>query len=72
MHEIRAGHLLERSWTMLDDLPKSVADYLGQLLCRIGMHDLALIEVVGSFGVSGSVEKLRCRRCGEVVTRRAR
>ncbi|MGI9502892.1 MAG: hypothetical protein ACR2RE_07545 [Geminicoccaceae bacterium] len=57
---------------MAEDLPKSVAAYLGQLFCRIGLHDLALIEVVGGFGVGGPVEKLRCKRCGKVMTRRAR
>ena len=57
---------------MDDDLPTSVAAYLGRLLCRIGIHDLDLIEVVGSFGVSGPVEKLRFKRCGKVLTRRGR
>jgi hypothetical protein len=57
---------------MAEDLPKSVAAYLGQLLCRIELHDLDLIEVVGGFGVSGPVEKLRCKRCGKAVTRHAR
>jgi hypothetical protein len=61
---------LERPWTMLHDLPKSVIGYIGQLLSRIGIHDLTLIEVVGSFGVGGPVEKLRCKRCGIVMTRR--
>ncbi|NJO36422.1 MAG: hypothetical protein HC871_00940 [Rhizobiales bacterium] len=55
---------------MAEDMPKSVAAYFGQLLCRIGLHDFDLIEVVGGFGVGGPVEKLRCKRCGKVMTRR--
>ena len=57
---------------MFDDLPKLAAFYLGQLLCWIGMHELDLIEMVGGFGVGGPVEKLRCKRCGKVTTRRGR
>jgi hypothetical protein len=55
---------------MADDLANSIAAYLGQLLCGIGIHDLALIEVVDGFGIGGPVEKLRCNRCGKVITRR--
>ncbi len=69
-HKISAFAALGRFGTMFDDLPNSVVVYLGQLLCRIGMHELDLIEVVGGFGVGGPVEKLRCKRCGKVMTRR--
>lgn len=55
---------------MIYDPPTSFAAYLGQLLCRIGIHDFRLIEVVGGFGVGGPVEKFGCARCGKVVTRR--
>ena len=61
-----------RPCTMGEDLPKSVAAHLGQLLCWIGLHDLDLIEVVGGFGMGGQVEKLRCKRCGRIMTRCAR
>jgi hypothetical protein len=59
-----------KTWTMIHDPPKSFAAYPDQFLCRIGIHDLRLIEVVGGFGIGGSVEKSRCTRCGRVVTRR--
>lgn len=58
------------TWTMIYDSPKTFVAYLGELLCRIGSHDLRLIEVVGGFGVGGPVEKFKCARCGKVVTRR--
>ena len=57
---------------MDDDLPTSVATYLDQLLCRVGINDLDLIDLIGGFGVSGPVEKLRFKRCGKVLTRRGR
>lgn len=56
---------------MIYDPPKSFAAYVGQFLCRIGIHDLRLIEVVGGFGVGGPVEKSRCARCGKVLISRS-
>lgn len=44
-------------------------NWIGRLLCRLGIHDYRLIEVVGSFGASGQVEKVECRRCGCTTTR---
>ncbi len=44
-------------------------NWIGRLLCRLGFHDLRLVEVTGAFGVAGEVQKLECRRCGSVVTR---
>ncbi len=46
-----------------------ILNWIGRLLCRIGFHDYRLIEVVGTFGGSGQVEKVECRRCGCVTTR---
>ena len=43
--------------------------WIGRLLCLFGFHDYRLIEVVGSFGVSGQVRKVECRRCGYTTTR---
>ncbi len=42
---------------------------IGRLLCQFGFHDYRLIEVVGSFGASGQVQKVECRRCGCATTR---
>ena len=48
----------------------SIANWIGRLLCGLGFHDYHLIEVVGGFGKGGQVEKVECRRCGYVTTRR--
>ncbi len=48
---------------------ESLPGWIGQLLCRFGFHDYRLIEVVGSFGAGGQVEKVECRRCGYATTR---
>ncbi len=47
----------------------SLLDWIGRLLCWFGFHDYRLIEVVGSFGGSGQVKKVECRRCGYATTR---
>jgi len=44
-------------------------DWIGRLLCRLGIHDYQLIEEVLSFGAGGQVQKVRCRRCGFRTTR---
>ncbi len=44
-------------------------NWIGRLLCRFGVHDYRLIEVIGSFGAGGQVEKVECRRCGYATTR---
>ncbi|MGH1483561.1 MAG: hypothetical protein ACRBM6_33530 [Geminicoccales bacterium] len=66
----REGRSAYETWTVIYDAPKILAAYLGELLCRIGIHDLRLIEVVSGFGVGGPVEKFKCTRCGKVMTRR--
>jgi hypothetical protein len=43
--------------------------FIGRLLCRLGFHKFILIESIGSFGAGGSVQKLRCERCGRTTTR---
>lgn len=43
-----------------------------RLLCLFGLHDYRVVEVTVSFGLSGAVEKVECRRCGHVTTRRQR
>ena len=47
-------------------------EWLGRVLCALGMHDLEVIEVQIGFGPSGTVEKVQCRRCGYRGTRRGR
>jgi hypothetical protein len=44
--------------------------WMGRLLCRIGVHDYRLVEEVVGFGPAGTVQKVQCRRCGYVTTRR--
>jgi hypothetical protein len=48
-----------------DELPT----WIGRFLCRVGIHDYRLVEVVGSFGYGGQVEKVECRRCGYTTTK---
>ena len=43
--------------------------WIGRLLCRLGFHDYRLVEVVGGFDAGGQVQKVECRRCGNVTIR---
>ena len=43
-----------------------------RLLCQLGLHDFKVVEVTLGFGPTGAVEKVECRRCGRLVTRRQR
>jgi hypothetical protein len=45
--------------------------FLGHLLCLLGIHDFRVIDATLGFGAGGGVEKVECRRCGLVTTRRA-
>ena len=47
-------------------------EWLGRVLCALGLHDLEVTEVQIGFGPSGTVERVRCRRCGYRGTRRGR
>ena len=51
---------------------KRAREWLGRVLCAIGVHDLEVIEVQIGFGPSGTVERVHCRRCGYRGTRRGR
>ena len=53
--------------TML--LSVAMVNWIGRLLCRLGFHDYQLIEVTGTFGGRGQVEKVECRRCRYATTR---
>ncbi len=46
-----------------------IQNWIGRLLCRFGLHDYRLIEMIGSFGAGGQVQKVECRRCGYATTR---
>ena len=43
---------------------------LGKLGCYLGFHDFDVISVTFGFGENDNVEKVQCRRCGFVTTRR--
>ncbi len=45
-------------------------DWLGRLLCLMGFHKYHLVESDFGFGIGGQVDKVECRRCGHVTTRR--
>ncbi len=47
-----------------------VGGLLGRFLCFAGIHDFRVVEVIFGFGVDDTVEKVQCRRCGLVATRR--
>jgi hypothetical protein len=43
---------------------------VGRLLCLVGIHDYRVLEVRFGFGEGNRIEKVECRRCGQVSTRR--
>ena len=53
----------------VSERPEQLPLWIGRLLCRVGLHDFHLIEVVTGFGGSGQVEKYECSRCGHVIVR---
>jgi hypothetical protein len=44
---------------------------LRRLLCYVGIHDYRVLEVRFGFGEGNRIEKVECRRCGQVSTRRS-
>ena len=44
---------------------------LSRLLCFVGIHDFRILEVKFGFGVGARIEKVECRRCGLVTSRRS-
>jgi hypothetical protein len=42
----------------------------GKLCCWLGFHDFDVISVTFGFGEGGNVEKVQCKRCEFVTTRR--
>ncbi len=51
---------------------RRLADWLGRLLCLANFHDYQVVEVYFGFAPGEGVERVACRRCGRVTTRRAR
>lgn len=48
---------------------EKLREYVGRLLCWLGVHDFRVVDVTFGFGASGNVERMECRRCGLVTTR---
>jgi len=44
--------------------------FIDRLLCELGAHDFRVIGGTMGFGAAGDVEKVECRRCGLIKTRR--
>ncbi len=47
---------------------EKLREYVGRLLCWLGIHDFHVVDVTFGFGAGGSVERVECRRCGLVRT----
>jgi hypothetical protein len=50
---------------------RNVPTLLGKLLCLLGFHDFQVLEVRFGFGQGNRIERVECRRCALVVTRRS-
>ncbi len=48
------------------------SSWIEQLLCALGLHDFRMVESVFGFGAGGQVDKVECRRCGYMETRKSR
>jgi hypothetical protein len=44
-------------------------EFVGRILCWLGIHDFRVIDATFGFGKGGSVERIECRRCRVVTTR---
>ena len=54
-----------------NDRGKRLPRPLGRLFCILGFHDFRVLEVRFGFGQGNRIEKVECRRCGWVSTRRS-
>ena len=54
-----------------NDLGKWLPAPVGRLLCMLGFHDFRVLEVRFGFGQGNRIEKVECRRCALVSTRRS-
>jgi len=50
---------------------KWLPSLVGRLLCILGFHDFRVLEVRFGFGYGNRIEKVECRRCGWISTRRS-
>ncbi len=48
-----------------------VSSLIGRLLCQLGFHSFRVIDATFGFGDAGGVEKVECRRCGVIMSRKA-
>lgn len=53
------------------DLARRLPASVGRLLCLVGFHDFRVLEVRFGFGQGNRIEKVECRRCGQLSTRRS-
>ncbi len=73
IYERISGYAMSRRSTFdRPHLSCSLMDPFRRLLCFLGFHDFRVVEATMSFGASGAVEKVECRRCGRRTTRRQR
>jgi len=45
-------------------------EWLGRALCRAGWHDFEVIDANFGFAPGETTEHVKCRRCGQTVTRK--
>ena len=45
--------------------------FVEKMLCLLGLHDFEVLSKTFGFGEGDSVEKVECKRCGLIITRRA-
>ena len=53
------------------DFARRLPAFVGRLLCLVGFHDYRVLEARFGFGQGNRIEKVECRRCGQVSTRRS-
>ena len=44
--------------------------WLGRALCQLGVHDYRVLDVSFGFGPGETIERVQCRRCLAVATRK--
>ncbi len=54
-----------------NQLGKRLPAAVGRLLCTLGVHEFRVLEVRFGFGQGNRIERVECRRCGLVSTRRS-
>ena len=55
-----------------DETRGRLPDWLGRGLCWLGIHDQRVIDASFGFAPGETVERVECRRCGAITTRRGR